>query len=103
MSQRQLLRRCEKCGAMMRWAINHDTNRWAALDAQPWKTLGDVMMHGDGRYFQILSPELVSVARERSFPLYTNHRDTCPAREETRYEKTFGSQEKELYEYEHAT
>lgn len=66
---------------MIIWATNNVTRKRAPLDAEPWEEVGNIMLHDDGRTYQILEAELAQQARERQFPLYTNHLATCPAHE----------------------
>lgn len=77
--------RCNQCAALIIWRYNNTSGRPAPLDAEPWST-GNIMLHDDGRTYQVLSPELVEQARERGVNLYTNHFGTCPGREASRKE-----------------
>lgn len=91
---------CNQCGAEVVWVTSNRTGKRTMLDARPWATKGNVHLDTARMTYIVLEPELLAEARRRGFELYTNHFGTCPARERRpRYEETFGSEEKELYEH----
>jgi len=67
---------CNYCGAAIIWRRSNVNGKTSPLDARPWSQ-GTIMLHDDGRTYQVLTPELVQQARDRGVDLYTNHVGTC--------------------------
>ena len=97
--------RCKQCGAEIVWAgLSSDPWKRAPLDARPVRSDENVK-HGNIHLdtlrlnYIVLEPEMVASARQRGFELYTNHLDTCPARDRSARETEYGRQEREIYEH----
>ena len=78
--------KCRSCGAPIIWAVNDRTKKRAPIDAEPVEDGPVYFTHdpGDGG-----DPEYrVLTKAERApgvpGPLYTNHFQTCPTREQHR-------------------
>ena len=67
---------CQQCDAKIAWVQHNGTGRMARIDARA-SADGNIMVHDDGRKYQVLTGELLKSARDRAWPLYINHQGTC--------------------------
>lgn len=72
---------CKYCDAPITWRVSRSTGRRAPIDPEPSDD-GNVILENDLRHYIVLgTPELRDQAKERGDPLYTNHFQTCPAKQ----------------------